>query len=139
MALSVSALTDELKNPKYVTLIDAGSDQGIADMLNATDPTILVPRGRVETWEIIASTVRAEWEALTADAKQLYLTIVSAGVVDTTDPQIRAILGGLFPAGTTTRANLLARLTRPGSRAEQLFGAGAVISAMDVARALGRG
>jgi hypothetical protein len=138
MALSVTALVQELTNPKYAELIDAGSDQGIADMLNAVDPTIIVPRGRVETWEILAATVRTEWEALTADAKQLYLTIISAGVVDTTDPQIRAMLGSLFPAGTATRANLLARLTRPGSRAEQLFGTGTVISAVDVAKALGR-
>jgi hypothetical protein len=139
MTFSVTALAQELTNPKYAALIRAGSDQGIADLLNVIDPTIIVPRGRVETWEILAATVRTEWDALSADAKQLYLTVISAGVVDTTDPQIRAILGGLFPAGTTTRTNLVARLTRPGSRAEQLFGTGTVISSVDVARALGRG
>lgn len=44
MPITLTALATELQNLRYAPLISAGSDQGIADMLNAVDPTIIVPR-----------------------------------------------------------------------------------------------
>jgi len=130
MAIDLIALKTELTtDPRgygYAPSWADGSDGILADLLNLVRPGIAVTRGLIQTWEIVAATDGGEYNALSATAKDIYKTLVSAGVVDVNDAQIRTILSALFPAGSTTRANLIARLTRDGSRAEELFGTGVV-------------
>ena len=138
MALTLSALKTELTTDPnaygYAPHVASGSTGALAALLNEPRTTINVPRGLVGTWEIIAATDGAEYSALNATAKDIYQTLVSAGTVDVTDAQIQAILKALFPNPSTTRTNLIARLTRIGSHAEQLFGVG--VSHSDCAQAL---
>ena len=127
MALTLAALKTELTTDPnaygYAPHVASGSTGALAALLNEPRATISVPRGLVGTWEIIAATDAAEYNGLSATAKD-----------DVADAQIQAILKALFPNPSTTRTNLIARLTRIGSRAEQLFGVG--VSHSDCAQAL---
>lgn len=95
----------------------------IADLVNIT--TGPIERGTVAAYEIIEATEPAEFIALTAAAKQIYQIITGAGTVNIRGPNTRKALAGMFGAGTTTRANLLALQTETQTRATQL-GLGAV-------------
>lgn len=132
MAVDPTALKTELQTDPtglgYGPWVANGADATLADLLNEPRAGITVFRGLIDTWELIAATVRSEYDALLPDGKQLYQTLVSAGTLDVTDASIRALLAGLFPAGSSTRANLIARVSRRGSRAEQLFGSGVRLS-----------
>lgn len=94
-------------------------------------------RGVIPSYEIINSTVPAEWAALSAAEKQRYQTITGAGQVDTTNQNIRDAFLAMFAAGTATRTALIAMAKRQGSRAEVLFGVGVSVSHIDVKQALG--
>jgi hypothetical protein len=63
--------------------------------------------------------VRAEFAALPAADKQYVQLVCQAQTMPLT-AALKAELGSVFPAGSATRANLLALLKRPGSRAEEL-------------------
>lgn len=119
----------------YAALIALGADAGLAVMLNQVRPEITVYRDRIPTWEIIANTVKSEYDALSAGDKQLYQILVSAGTIDATDARIRSMFASIFQAGTT-RTNLIAMSQRPGSRCEQLFGPGMGVSHQEVGFAL---
>ena len=138
MAVDLTALNTELTSDPtalgYASHVAAGADGTLAELLNRTRPTISVKRATIQTWEIIAATESADWTALSVEAKDRYRVIVSAGVIDVSDANIRALLGALLPAGSATRANLIARISRPGSRAEQLFGVS--VSSDEIAKAL---
>src|SRR3990167_3076310 len=136
MALDLAALKTELTTDPtglgYEPLVTAGADGALSTLVNLVRDTISVPRGIIQTWEVLAATDAAEYGALSATGKDIYKTLVSA--VDVNDAQIRTILSTLFPAGSVTRMNLVARLTRKGSRAEQLYGTG--VSSDQIAKAL---
>jgi len=140
MAIDYNALKTELQtDPQalgYAAPVGVGDDVGTAALLNQVRSGITIFRSRVESWELLACLVKAEWDALAAGDKQLYQVLVSLPFVNTADSRIRALFGALFGSATTTRANLLAMAQRQGSRAEQLFGEGASVSPADVARAL---
>lgn len=138
MPVDLTLLRTELQTDPtalgYAPHIAGGADGTLAVLVNQPRIGISVKRAVIQTWELIAATDATEYGALSVTAKDIYRTLVSAGVVDVSDDQIRTILGTLFPAGSATRTNLLARLSRQGSRAEQLFGVG--VSADDIAKAL---
>ena len=127
-------LTTDPQSLGYAALIAAGADAALADALNLVRAGIRVFRNDILAWEILAATVKADWDALAAGDKQLYLAMVSAGRLDATSASLRQMLGALFPAASPTRANLAAVGQRQGSRAEQLFGA--AVSVAQVATAL---
>lgn len=95
------------------------TDQQVADLLNAIG-TDTKERGVIPAHEIVDATVPSEWSALTADEKQRYQTIVSAGQVNVKNPNIRAAFQAMFAGGTTTRTALTALTTEKTSRAEAL-------------------
>lgn len=138
MALSLAALKTELQTDPstlgYGPFLAVGNTGALADLLNQVRGGISVFRSSIATWEIVANTVKSEYDALTAGDKQLYQILVSTGTINATDSRIRAMFAAIFGAGTTTRANLTAMASRTGSRAEQLFGE--AVSHQDVARAL---
>lgn len=118
------------------TPFNAGADNEVAEKLNAVDAANgTFYNGVIPSYEIIDATVPSEWAALSADEKQRYQTLVSAGQVNSDNANIRDAFLAMFDAGTTTRDNLIALAQRDGSRAEALFGQGTTISAADIAKA----
>lgn len=138
MAISYSQLKTECQTSAVAGVQNAytaGNDQIVADLLNASNPAIAIDRGVIPAYEIIDATVQTEWTALSAAEKQRYQTLTGAGQVNSQSANTRATFQAMFAAGTTTRTNLTALLTRPGSRAEQLFGVGTALVHQDVAKA----
>lgn len=78
------------------------------------------------------SMVESEWAALTVQ-QCLYLVMLAlTGSINPNNATVKAGVLAIFGAGTTTRANLSAALTRTCSRAEFLWGAGTVIGPNDL-------
>lgn len=96
------------------------TDQQIADLLNSVARGRTIQRSVIPSHEILEATVPGEWAALTAAEKQRYQTITGAGSVDLKGQNTRLMLGAMFGAGTTTRANLIALQNKTVSRAEEL-------------------
>ena len=138
MPFTLAALKAELlTDPNGYGYMATGGDQTAkADAINLPRVAITVARGVVPSYEVVAATAPAEWALLTDQEQARYTMIVNAGVVDTTSANIIASFAAMFPAGSATRANLLALASRTGSRAEQLFGVGVAVSAVDVGKAL---
>lgn len=142
--IDAAALTAEIQNDPttlgYAPFVAAGNDQAIADLLNTLRVGISVNRDTVTGNEFLAAVVLSDYTALVdADSKAWVKSLASMATIDVKNANIRAIVAGMFPGGSATRANLVALQTRQGSRAEQLFGAGNSVSIFDIARALGRG
>lgn len=116
-----------------------GSYSPVVGLLTAARAGVTVFRGVIPAYEVINATEPAEWTALSAAEKQRYQTLTGAGEVDVSNANVRAAFSAMFGVGTATRAALIALATRPGSRAEQLWGVGTSVSAEDVARALREG
>ena len=93
----------------------------IVDLLNVIGlSNEVIDRGIIASYEVINATIPAEWAALTAQEKQRYQTITGAGQIDSSNKNVRATFQAMFVAGTQTRTNLIALLTRLCSRAEAL-------------------
>ena len=106
----------------YAPHIASGNDVALVEMLNAARAGIDIRRDLIPSHELFEAIVPADWTAATAQEKQRIQLVLSMGTVDVRGANTRAAFQAAFGAGTTTRANLLALLTRPGSRAEALFG-----------------
>lgn len=142
MAFTPTQLATEINTDPtglgLVALRDAGSDQAIADALNLARATITVNRNDISAKELMAAVVLAEYTALTQASRDLWQALLTIAPLDAQDTQTKATVAAIFGAGTTTRTNLQALATRTGSRAEQLWGTGTRIQALDVSRALAR-
>lgn len=131
------ALKAELQNDPtglgYAADWASGNDWSLADRLNAVSTGTLINRGMIDAHEILSATVPTEWTSLSAAEKQRYQTLTGAGQVNGLNANVRAAFNQMFGSTTATRAALVALLTRPGSRAEQLFGH--AVSDRDIASA----
>lgn len=139
----IAVLTTELQGDPlalgYAAPLGAGSLGLVADVLNLVRPAVTIRRGIVTGAAIIGALDVAEFNALTQlQLTRLMVVCSASGGVDTGADGTRAILGALFPPGSS-RTALVALADRIGSRAEQLFGFGTVVTVNDVARAIGRG
>jgi hypothetical protein len=86
--------------------------------------------------DVLACVIAAEYTALSAANKALWTDlVVRAPRIISGNANMRATIAGIFAAGTTSRANLVAVASRPASRAETLWGEGIRISATDVSLA----
>jgi hypothetical protein len=139
MALNYAALKAELQNDPlglgYAPHLTSGNDSALADMLNLVRATIAIDRETIPSYEVFDAIVPAEWASLSAQEKQRIQLVLSMGQVYVKGANTRSAFLAAFAAGTTTRANLGALQGRQGSRAEQLFGLGASVSAQDIAQA----
>jgi hypothetical protein len=159
-ALKAECLTDPtgLGLPALVATADGGTSTGgtraadVAAALNLVRASIQVKRSDIAPSEICNAINVADYTALpgTPTAAQLsterrylaWLTgLMSVPTVrlqndDGTDAPAVTNLKAMFAGGTGTLTRLQALQTRTGSRVEQLFGAGAVVSWQDVAHAL---
>lgn len=138
MPISYLVLASEIASDPRGLGFAGRSDYDIASLLNVpggSGETIF--RSYVDTEDIVAGIVRAEYDALAAAGKTyLNEVVLKARRVKTGDATLRGQVAALFGAGTTTRANLTAVASRPASRAEVLFGEGVSVSDSDVVRAL---
>lgn len=134
MAIDYSVLKTECLN-NFGVQFAAGNDDTISTALNVVQGEILVNRTFIPTSEVLAALVASEFLLLAPAAISLIQMIItcSAGSIDASQPNIQGAFTTIFGAGTTTRTNLQALLKRTGSRAEQLFGIGTIITPADIA------
>jgi hypothetical protein len=141
MAIDYAALKSEIQaDPTilgYAPFVTAGSDIGVAGLLNATRAGISVFRNDLGVREVINAIDATNFASLTQiQVSKLMLLFTSTPTIDATNANTRTIFLGIFSGMTATVNALTALASRTGSRAEQLFGAGTVVGHLDVARAL---
>lgn len=115
--MDLQALKAELTAGHPGTGPYSSDDEVAANQLNA--PNRQPNRDTLDSGLLVASIVRTEYDALTAPAKD-YLRLIAMAQTLPLTPTLKTELAGIFGVGTTTRANLVALLKRPGSRAEEL-------------------
>jgi hypothetical protein len=121
---------------RYAPHIAIGSDSGVADLLNEVDAAIQIPVTFISREQILAAMDYAEYEALDEIARALLTEYLRPAVRGSAPVDNRAHLSGIFANSPKTLATIEALYSRPGSRAEELFGAGVVVSHLDIADVL---
>ncbi len=129
--MNLQTLKTELTNDPLARGYAAMTDEAAAATFALPDRQ--PNREALDSGTLLASVVRAELAALAA-ADKAYLPLVCQAPTLPLTATLKAELGGIFPAGSATRANLVAMLKRPGNRAEEL-GLGGIPTASDVANA----
>lgn len=126
---------------KAITAGSVGNDAAVLDALNLVRAggTYQLNKGVVATNLLLKEMDIADLTALLSGTPpkmpilQLYMT---QPTLDTADAEIQAAFLNLFPAGSTSRTNLVAFFKRQGSRAEVLCGVGTVMTVGDVSCAI---
>lgn len=134
----ISSLRTELSTDPtgiYGTAWTVGDNDALVAAINAPRAGVSVGRGVVPTHVVFEAMDAGEWSTLSAIEKQRVETLLAMGTIDLSGARTRATLTGIFPSGSVSRAALVALTDRQGSRAEQLFGAGVVVTIGDVRRA----
>lgn len=116
-------------------VIDAAAAE-IALALNAPNLATTLPVGPVALETIVGAITDVDLAAISLSDERVLDFYLRGSLVDTASESLRSFLFRIFPDGTVTRANLLTVMERPASRAEILFGAGAVVQPWDVARVI---
>lgn len=160
MAINYSVLAAEIENDPqtygYAALVASGSDEGIAALLNKPrdgsdgESAISVRNPEIAAADLLEAIDNRDWNAsIPAIESGWFESITQQRTISllNADGSNNRVLGNLRRMlkqsgdagfqGSRTRVDALAN--RIGSRAEQLFGPGTMISALDVAKALGRG
>lgn len=138
---TLQALHDEIENdPAAKGYKEAGGawkeDNVIADLINDRTGGALVLRTQVFPREIMYGLDRAEYKALDPEDRE-YLAVVLCGdqALDLNEAPLFGAIAGMFPGGTTTRVNILAKIQHPGSRAEILWGEGKIVTISEIGNA----
>lgn len=148
-AVLANEITTDPETYGYAAPLAAGNDSAIAALLNklrdGTDgeTAISIKRADVSSSEIFHAIAVADL-VNQPGASQLewfnallhLQTPIRLLNDDGSATPVRANVIALFKAGTPSLSRLAALETRFGSRAEQLFGTGVVVTANDVAQAL---
>lgn len=111
----------------YGTWLTPIDDARIALLLNDATKRAIT-RTLVPSWEIVTAFDPAEFTARTQLQQSQLATILSGGIVNMQNSNVRQIAGNIFPIGGPTRAALLALQTQTVSRATEL-GLGTVLAA----------
>lgn len=143
MTVVLQELHDEIENdPQAIGYKTAGAWKGddvIAALINDPANGAALTRRTVTPQELVAAIDLAEFEALAATRRDYLRVLLAAGdVIDANEAPVFAALVAIFPPGPT-RTALLAKVNRQGSRAEILWGEGAVIAVNQVAAAANLG
>lgn len=125
----------------YAPLIAAGDHSGLAAILNdvAGAGAASIDREFVDAATFQSQVDPTEYLALTVAQQNLWNAILTASTstqVPLKNSTLRSQVLAVWAAGTT-RTNLAALQTRTGSRAEVLWGDGAVVTHTMIAEALG--
>lgn len=113
----------------------AGSASQIAALLNSTYGAVTtVYRKNIPAGEILSGIVWAEVSAFTAARIAAIQLMLSTGTVDGSSQNIRDFFAGALTGANTSKSNLdtISKVAKP-TRAEELWGAGTVVSASDIA------
>jgi hypothetical protein len=145
--MTSAELATEIQNDPtsrgYAAQIALRSDQGVANLLNEVLATISIKRSDISPDQVLENITVSDFKVLTVAQGAYFQSLMNrtklrlqtdAGVDTGIKTSLVAMLNNT--GGTLTRLGALQ--TRNGSRAEQLWGEGTMISASDVARALGR-
>ena len=128
----------------YAPLIAIGNDQGLADMLNLPRAAIVMPRPDVSPLEILEA-IKVTDFVPTAQQSILYGSWLESVTQypsvrilkeNGTDTRVMTNLMTILVNGSQSEVRLRALASRPGSRAEQIFGIGTTVAHMDIAQAL---
>lgn len=122
----------------YGKNVTDGSDTFTADAINLARPEIQIERNPIPAHEVLEAFPADAWPKLSTN-DLLYLLLLCSGGQVWTGANTLAALTDIFTRAGASIEGLGAILHRPGSRAEELFGAGAVVRHQDVGAALGRG
>ncbi len=136
----------------YAAPLAAGTMAALAGLLNQPRASIRIRRADIASSEVAIAIEVTDFTSLQANptAAQLsserrYLAWLTAILAvpavrllnnDGSNTPVITNFQAMFPAGSGTRTRLLALAERDGSRAEQLFGVGVVVSYQDVGLAL---
>lgn len=131
MAINLTALKAEITTDPLTRGYSGMSDDAIAASLAV--PNRQADREALDSGTLVASIVSADYVGLTANQKD-YVRLVAMATSVPLTAALKSELGAIFPAGSTTRANLIALQKRPGTRAEEL-NLGGQPTASDVANA----
>lgn len=136
-----SEINTDPKAFNYATPKNAGDDGAVAAIFNATYAGVgIVWRTNLTAKDILSAIVWSEVSGFTNAQVGWLNALLVPLTIDASKATIRAMFGGLFASTATTLANLTAIAKVPSpTRGEELFGAGTLISAQDIAHALGRG
>lgn len=116
--MDYAILKAELTNDPLTRGYAGMTDHQVADSLNVVNRTL--PNDTIPAYIFYDNMLLSEYVALSADNKQLLGMLFSMGTMSIKAGQTRNALLAMFPAGSTTRANLAPLQTRPVSRADEL-------------------
>jgi hypothetical protein len=132
-------LSTDPKSLGYATKIAASDWQGCADLINALTGAgaATISLQTANTLTLQEAVVGAEAAALTPAQASLWsaMLLAAEGNVPVGNANIQSQALAVWGAATTTRANLIALLTRIGSRAEVLWGQATIVTPNDVINA----
>ena len=112
-----------------------GDDAGDADILNQKRTSVQLNRSAIPMNEIYgAIDWIVDWNPLSEAFKAAFRQITTTTVLDVTSPRIRSAFSTIF-SGTGSLTRLQGLLTQDGSRAEELWGDGVVVTTSDIANA----
>lgn len=125
MAVDLGALKTELQSTAYAGFLVAGREdwQELTDALNTPSTGITVQATSATASALRSEVVGSEYDASTNRASIDFYLQGEAGLNIGPGTELRTSLAGLFPSTAQSRANILAMLSRPGSRIEELFAA----------------
>lgn len=109
-----------------------------AEIMNSESGGREVDSGLVLIRDIVGATDHVEFESLAVKNKEKYNLLMGNldASVDMKSPNIRRMLGSIFPAGSKTRASLVKLQKRSTTRAAELFGEEVKYWDIEKARAL---
>lgn len=124
----------------YAAFVSAGDDSAIASALNLprAGAGYQIYRNDISQADIIKCIVSVDFKAATQlQMNKLQFLFPPGVLLDATAANTRQIILDIFAgASATTTSALSAVATRAGSRAEVLFGAGAIVTSAQVSVAL---
>lgn len=135
-SLDLQALRNEVVNdPLKVGYADSNKDPtAVSNQLNLRSGvgsgTIL--RNDVQAKEIFNSIDPTDFAALSSLQLQKLQFVLSQGSLDATGSNLKTLFVGVFSGMQNTINNINALVSRVGSRAEVLFGAGTVVGFNDI-------
>lgn len=115
--MDLQALKTEITADPLARGYSAMTDEQVAESLNKEDRQ--PNRDTLDSGRFVGSIVAADYAALTADQRDRVRLLATPALLFVST-HIRQELGGMFPANSPTRANLIAALKRSGSRGEEL-------------------
>lgn len=130
--IDLTLLKEELTNKVYATEVAKTNADNIAAMLNAPSSATVLNE-QITAQELLECISIPDLQNFTPQQLQYIQLVMTVGQLNMDNFKEATLL---FPQGSTSESNFIAKLTRPASRAEQLFGRGVVVRSDDVGACL---